>query len=236
MNILALDTSDNVLSAALSSENGVFYAEIDAGARHSELLPECIDNLFSSADMTQKDLNLVACMQGPGSFTGLRIGFSTAKGLSMALGIPITAVPTLDCIAFHLSFWPGIVIPAIDAKKKCFFTAIYRGKDRLTGYMDAEPETIIKEAKKLMLSDMEPMILTGSGAGLLYPHLASSFTDTEIKIDPLAKNGRAKELLEISKNARLKNGNFFDSGPVYIRKSDAELSRILYPEKGNHER
>jgi tRNA threonylcarbamoyladenosine biosynthesis protein TsaB len=127
MRILALDTSDQVLSVALDTENGVFCAEIDAGTRHSELLMECIDGLFKTAGLAPRELDLVACMKGPGSFTGLRIGYATAKGLCMALGIRLAAVPTLDCLAYALSIWPGIVIPAIDAKKGCFFSSFYRG-------------------------------------------------------------------------------------------------------------
>ena len=223
MNILAIDTSDEVLSAALSSGNGVWYTEIDAGSKHSELLLDCVNKLCAFSGIEPKQLNLIACMKGPGSFTGLRIGFSTAKGLGMALEIPITAVPTLDCVAYPLGIWPGIVIPAIDARKQCFFTALYRGKERLTGYLDAEPHVIALKVKEFLAYQEEPVILTGSGAELLYPHLVSSFPG--IKIDPQARNGRAKELLIIAKNSIFDYQSVFDSAPVYIRKSDAELNR-----------
>ena len=221
MNILAFDTSDLVLSAALSSKTGIWYTEIDAGIKHSELLMECINGLCTSSGIEPKELNLIACMSGPGSFTGLRIGFSAAKGLAMALGIPMIPVPTLDCLAYSLSFWPGIVIPSIDAKKGCFFTALYRGKERLTGYMDAPPQTITAELEKRLLSREEPVVLTGSGSDLLYPFLAASFPNASI--DTLARNGRARELIELAKNARIAGDYIPDSGPLYIRKSDAEL-------------
>jgi len=222
MNILAIDTIDDILSSALSTKAGVWYSEIDAGARHSELLLESIVLLFSSSGIKPEKLNLIACLQGPGSFTGLRIGFSTAKGLGMALGVPITAVPTLDCIAYPLNFWPGLVIPVIDAKRGCFFTALYRGKNRLTEYMDAAPETIIAEIKKVSLPHPEPLILTGSGAVMLFPFLAATFPD--IILNPHSRNGRAKELLEIAKDIKIDNNSVFSSVPVYIRKSDAEIN------------
>ncbi|MCL2602514.1 MAG: tRNA (adenosine(37)-N6)-threonylcarbamoyltransferase complex dimerization subunit type 1 TsaB, partial [Treponema sp.] len=160
MNILAFDTSDAVLSVALevgpSAEGGSFwYTEVDAGTRHSELLMPCADWLCRSAGIQPEQVGLVACMEGPGSFTGLRIGFSAAKGIALAFGVPLTAVPTLDCIAEPLSFWRGITVAAIDAKKGCFFTALYRQGTRLTEYMDASPQRIADEIAQVQGSERE---------------------------------------------------------------------------------
>ena len=221
MNILAIDTSDLVFSAALSSKNGFWYSEIDAGARHSELLMDCIDELFTSSGIKPNELGLIACMRGPGSFTGLRIGFSAAKGLAMALGIPISSINTLDCLAYSLEFWPGIVIPAIDAKKGCFFTALYRGKERLTEYMDAPPEKIAEKVKSILSFPEEPAVITGSGSCLLYPFLEVSIPGT--RLDTQSCRGRARELMEIVKDAKICGNCTLDSGPLYIRRSDAEL-------------
>ena len=85
MNILAIDSAWDVLSAALAIGDETFFIEIDAGLRHSELLMECADTLCKTAGISPTDLKMVACMKGPGSFTGLRIGYSIAKGIAMAL-------------------------------------------------------------------------------------------------------------------------------------------------------
>ena len=224
MNILALDCADRLMSAALAAKDGLFYTEIDSRSRHSELLLECVDFLFKTSGLEPGDLNLVSCMKGPGSFTGLRIGFSTAKGLALALGIPLVAIPTLDCLSHHLSVWPGIVIPAMDAKKGCFFTAIYRKGKKLTEYMDISPEIIVKEALSLRLSGEEPIVLSGGGAELLLSGL-KTFDLKHIEIDPSFGKGRARELLEITKGVILNDVDEIDSGPLYIRKSDAELNK-----------
>ena len=121
MNVLAFDTATSVLSVALSSNDGTLNIEIDTGLHHSEMLIEVTNELLNKANLKPQDLNLVACMRGPGSFTGLRIGFATAKGIAASLNIPFISVPTLDCMAFSHSVWPGIVVPVIDAKKKMFF-------------------------------------------------------------------------------------------------------------------
>ena len=221
MNTLALDTADQVFSVALATETGVLYTEIDAGRRHSELLMDSAQRLCTIAGLKPADLTLVACMKGPGSFTGLRIGFSAAKGIALALKIPLVSVPTLDCLAYPLSVWPGIVLPAVDAKKGCFFTALYREGQRLTDYMDASPEVLVTEITKARLPS-EQILLTGCGAELLYPRLAAYIPPADIMIDPKSRKGGAKELLQVIKDT-IVNKDDSNSGPLYLRKSDAEL-------------
>ena len=223
MNILALDTADLMLSAALAAENGVSYMEIDAGRRHSELLMDSAGALCGAAGITPGELGLVACMKGPGSFTGLRIGFSAAKGIALALGIPLAAVPTLDCLAYPLSVWPGIAIPAMDAKKGCFFAALYRGGQRLTCYMDASPGELAAEIARARLFPDERVVLTGCGAALLHPRLAEHIHPGHISIDPASRRGKARELLDIIQKDSILYRNDMYSGPMYLRKSDAEL-------------
>jgi tRNA threonylcarbamoyladenosine biosynthesis protein TsaB len=230
-NVLALDTSPAVLSAALSAGKETWYFEADAGLRHSELLMEIVDTLFGKAGMERGDLDAVACMKGPGSFTGLRIGFAAAKGIALALGIPLVTAPTLDCMAASLSVWPGIVLPAIDAKKNSFFAALYSGGLRLCPDMDAEASVI---ARAVTEKPPCPIILTGPDADLLASRLGSLFirereTEPGLCIDPLCRRGRAGELLKLAKDTFLLNNEIDEvfSGPEYIRPSDAELKSGL---------
>jgi tRNA threonylcarbamoyladenosine biosynthesis protein TsaB len=227
MNILALDTSCLVVSAALSFEGGTVHMEADSGSRHSELLMEFIDRLCKTASVKQDDLDLVACMKGPGSFTGLRIGFSTAKGLSLALGIPLAAVPTLDCMAYNLSIWPGMVLALMDAKKSCFFAGFYRCGKLLSDYLDAPPLRILEELDALRLSPEEPLALTGPGAPLLLEKLENleKFKNNRFfSLDPSFGRGKALELLEIIRQYNIMKTEDLYSGPLYLRKSDAELN------------
>jgi tRNA threonylcarbamoyladenosine biosynthesis protein TsaB len=184
-----------------------------------------VDTLFKSAGMKPEDLEAAACMKGPGSFTGLRIGYAAAKGLSLALGIPLAAVPTLDCIAHPHSAWPGLVLPSLDAKKGRFFAAFYRNGQRLGDYLDASPEAISGTLETLRTGREEKVILTGPGGELLLSRLPSL---QGLTVDPSFKRGRAFELLDkLSKNVILNYKENVYSGPLYLRKSDAELS--LHP-------
>lgn len=229
MTILALDTATAVFSVALSSQGGNWYMEVDAGQRHSELLMEVTDLLMKTAGLSPADLDLVACMKGPGSFTGLRIGFATAKGLCLSLGIPLRAIPTLDCMSAPYHRWPGLVLPVIDAKKHCYFTALYRGSERLSDYMDkgaADLGELISGAAW----EHELILLTGPDAPMLQSALQDILEhpwQDRILLDPGCRKGRARELLDLAAlEFAKKDGMVHDevlSGPLYVRKSDAEL-------------
>jgi tRNA threonylcarbamoyladenosine biosynthesis protein TsaB len=220
VNIIAIDSAGDILSAALCSGDHTWYYEIDAGLRHSELLMDTVDGLLESAGLEQRELELAVCMKGPGSFTGLRIGFAAVKGMALALGIPIVSVPTLDCMAFPHSPWPGIVLPAIDAKKNCYYAALYRGGERLTEYMDASTEQIACALE----NSMEPVLLTGPGANKLLSELKVFISSERLAEDPSARRGMARELLEIVKKEHMTGAEAeLHAGPMYLRKSDAEL-------------
>ena len=228
MNILAMDTSGDVLSLALSSPLGVRCVDIESGARHSELLLDWIDKLFNASELESGDLEFVVCMKGPGSFTGLRIGFAVAKGLSLALGIPIAAIPTLDCMSYALAIWPGLVLPVLDAKKNCFFAALYRGGKRLSDYLDMDLQTLILTLETNKKTLEEKIVITGPGAELFLSRLGNLQYKSEFFLDPLFSRGRSLELLQIAeKSSILNNYKELDPEPLYLRKSDAELNLSL---------
>ncbi|GHV80418.1 hypothetical protein AGMMS49944_22090 [Spirochaetia bacterium] len=220
MNILALDTAGAVLSLALSSGTEVWYFEMDGGLRHGELLMDGVDRLLAGAGMEPAGLECVACMQGPGSFTGLRIGFAAAKGLALARGIPLVSVPTLDCMALPPAAWPGLVLPAMDAKKGRFFTALYSNGVRESDYLDAAPA----EIAGMILGTEEPVLLSGPAAEQLRDSIGALTGDRgRFFIDPSGKRGKARELLDIiTKRGILAQDA--EAAPLYVRKSDAELT------------
>jgi tRNA threonylcarbamoyladenosine biosynthesis protein TsaB len=225
VNILAMDTATPVLSLALESRGELWSASADAGLRHSEILMDMMDGLLRNAGLEAADLEAVACMKGPGSFTGLRIGFAAAKGLALALGIPLAAESTLDCMARPFAFWPGAVLPVIDAKKGRFFVSLYKDGSRLTGFMDAGvreiADTVVREGRE---KGFGSVILTGPGAGMIYPDLAFLVPGVNFRSGEWRRQGWGIELLEEAKKHILNSGtNDVNGGPEYLRKSDAEL-------------
>jgi tRNA threonylcarbamoyladenosine biosynthesis protein TsaB len=218
MNLLAIDTATEIFSVAIASSKGDSHLlEVDAGLRHSELSMECIDTLMRQASLNPEDLNGIVCMGGPGSFTGLRIGFSLAKGLACALGIPFAAVPTLDCMAWPLSALPGIVATVIDAKKGAFFCALYQNGKRLCDDMDATPA----ELAALITTHPQPTTITGPGSHMLYEQLCSMNLQNGITWGKNLRWGNAATLLRIAQETGIitSGGNGCSSGPAYVRSS-----------------
>jgi tRNA threonylcarbamoyladenosine biosynthesis protein TsaB len=231
MRVLALDTATSILSIALSAPpSRLWYFEMDAGLKHSESLMEGVDMLLKIAGLGPEDLELIACMRGPGSFTGLRIGFSAGKGLALARGLPLVSVPTLDCMAYSHAAWPGLVLPVIDARKGRYFTALFQGAARISPYMDAEPGEI--GALLSRGSGAGPLLITGPDAYILRKELETVFSSVghfpeRMVVDPRYNTGKGKELLEIAeKKFILEKENDVFKGPEYLRKSDAELTFI----------
>jgi tRNA threonylcarbamoyladenosine biosynthesis protein TsaB len=235
MNLLAIDTATDQLSIALAATGDsvslwdTWLFEADVGLRHSELSMDSIDMIMRQAALKPEDLNGVVCMGGPGSFTGLRIGFSLAKGLALSLGIPFAAIPTFDCMAWPLSSLTGIVAPVIDAKKGAFFCALYQDGKRLCADMDATPGEIAAAitAAKLSISPL-PTLLTGPGAPLLYDKLCAMNLESGVTLGKNLRWGNAAALLQMARETGIitpgNNGNVTtNTGPEYIRKSNAEL-------------
>jgi tRNA threonylcarbamoyladenosine biosynthesis protein TsaB len=228
--LLAMDSSGSVLSLALEAAGGIWLFEADVGLRHSELIMDCTNMLLKKADLTPAELGGLLCMGGPGSFTGLRIAFAAVKGLSLALGIPFAAIPSLDCMALPHAYFPGLVIPVIDAKKNAFFCAFYLYGERLCPDMDAEPELIARAISEAN-TKTENILLTGPDAEKLYPLLkeilaAKNMQNRILHFCEKPKQGYSREILAIAKNGKIFDNYTMDwlSGPQYIRKSDAELT------------
>lgn len=125
--ILNIETATKNCSVALAKEGKtVLCKEIaEEGYSHAERLHVFIEEIIKEAGIRLQDLSAVAVSQGPGSYTGLRIGVSTAKGLCYALGIPLIAVDTLRVLASQVTVSSGLIIPMIDARRMEVYSAVF---------------------------------------------------------------------------------------------------------------
>lgn len=258
MNVLAIDTATEVISVALRIEPGpeqgrgrvarsaplprVYAEKRDIGLKHSGVLMPLVGRLLAEASLRIEDLDLVACTRGPGSFTGLRIGMATAKGIAAAIASarrldlpPMVSVPTLEVMAHAVPHHQAIVVPVIDGRKNRFYGAVFRAGARLTADLDLTVAQIMDEIAQARAPgsaeggnrdrDREhgSVIVTGPHADLF----ASRLDDPNVVlIDPAFRRGHAEALIPLSITAYEKNGpDAITQGPVYIRSSDAELSR-----------
>lgn len=211
MNILAIESSGRAMSVALRTDSGSWETAVNAGFRHGETLMPAIDALFSMASLPASDLHLVACAAGPGSFTGLRIGMATAKGIARGADCAIKAVPTLSLLAAGREHWPGIVAPVMDARKKRVYAAAFRGGEQIIEDSDIPLEDFMAG-----LPAGSPVLVTGPDADI-----AAGFDNAVI--DPLAAGPRALQMIDMAAAAFEKDGGDPpDLGPHYLRLSEAE--------------
>ncbi len=257
MNHLALDTVTEVLSIALRFETPggprCIAAVREMGLRHAHLVMPLVDRLCREAGLRPADLDLVSCMRGPGSFTGLRIGMATAKGLAGAIGAhrglercPLVSVSTLDVMAGAVAPSDVCVMPVIDGRKGRFYAALYRRGTRLTGDLDLPPAELLALAADAAddapggaarggpdapggAAQPRELIVTGPHARELVAEAQPVGFDPDhlrVLTDPGARRGYAVLLLDYAEAAVATHGyDADDQGPVYVRESDAELAR-----------
>jgi len=131
LRILALDTATRTCSVALVRDGEVLAERTERGAaNHAATLPQLVADVLDEAGERLAAGDAVAVAIGPGSFTGLRIGLSFAKGLAFASGLRIVGVPTLDALALAAPPWDGVLCAALDARKQEIYAALYGRDDR----------------------------------------------------------------------------------------------------------
>jgi tRNA threonylcarbamoyladenosine biosynthesis protein TsaB len=130
---------------------------------HSQTLLPMIDEIFKMTGLDKKNLKAVAVTNGPGSFTGLRIGAATAKGITLALNIPIISIPTLEATAYNMNFTEKLICPIMDARRHQVYTGIFRCKETtLEAVMPSNAmalEDLLSELNKLG----EEVVFIGDG-------------------------------------------------------------------------
>lgn len=224
MKILAIDTSTEIESVALLSEEELigeytFSCEVS----HANRLMNTIELILKDSKLTMKDIDGLALSLGPGSFTGLRIGVSTVKGLALAAKKPVVGISTLDALALNLPFAKKLICPIIDATKGEVYTALYKMDGGRVPTRLTEDFMISLEALLGMIS--QPVIFTGAGIKT-YSKLIHKKLGGLVQFPPghLA-TVRASSVGQLG-YLKLKQGVIEDLNslsPIYIRPSEAEI-------------
>lgn len=224
MRILAIESAGKVASLALA-EGGRIHAEhfLQTKNQHSVVLLPMVDQILAQADWPAKSLDLIAVSAGPGSFTGLRIGMATAKGLAYGLDLPLVGVPTLDAMAAPYAFLGGPVIPLINARRQEAYGAVFYKGERISDYFaQGAKET----AKWLAGKDLAPPFFLGDGALALEADLRDVFPQGQIAPADLVDN-RAGQLALLAEKIFNKEGAhpLFSLAPFYVRDSQAKKTK-----------
>ena len=233
MLILAFETSAKAASVALL-EKGKLLGENyqNTGLTHSQTLMQMCEDLLDCCGKTVGDITAVAVANGPGSFTGVRIGVAAAKGFAWGRELPCYGVSTLEAMAESLGVYDGYVVPTMDARRNQTYTAIFRADaGKLTRILEDSAIAFAELGEKLKKCE-KPIFLVGDGAVLCYNTLEETVSGLvlppEHRIHQRAVGVAlvAQKLIEQGEN-----GDAAGLTPNYLRLSQAERERLAREEK-----
>lgn len=224
MRVLGLDSSTACATCAiLEGDNLLGEITFNYKKQHSVILMPMIDSLLSNLNLTINDMDGFVVSKGPGSFTGLRIGMATIKGLSQGTGKPFVGVSSLDALAHNMAYTDGIVCPILDALRGNVYTCIYSFKNDILTALTDSMAVSITELLEMLKKYETSVCFIGDGIPVFREKILSELPNARFA-PPSLNLVKASSLTELGLNL-IKNGisdNLYSSSPEYLRKSQAE--------------
>lgn len=224
MIILGVDTSAGAASAALCDETrilGEFF--INTKLTHSQTLMPMVQALLENTQLSSDQIDAYAVSNGPGSFTGLRIGLAAIKGMAMATEKPCVAVSTLHALAYNLRGFEGMVCAAMDARCEQVYTALFRAHGGEITRVTEDAALSIEELARQLTQFAEPIFLVGDGASLCYNKLNKELLGLRLAPEHLvfqrASSVCRLGMLEVQKGSAQSAQSI---APAYLRLPQAE--------------
>lgn len=225
MKILTIDTSTHLGSVALVVKTELkAQFDLNLPLTHNQRLINSLKALLDFAGVALAEIDLLAVVKGPGSFTGIRIGVATAKGMAYALQKPLIGVNGLDVIAHNFPYTPHLICPVIDARKRQVFTAFYEAENgkikRISDYSSICPEDLLKGIRR-------KTIFAGTGVAV-YGEIIKQKMKERCLFPPPHLHRLHPQVIATLALEKLKKGEKTDPTslvPFYIRPSDAELNK-----------
>lgn len=233
MKILALDSSGLVAGVALM-EDDTLVAEYSTNYKktHSQTLLPMLDEIKKMVELDLHSIDVIAVSAGPGSFTGLRIGSATAKGLGLALGAPLAAVPTVDALAMNLYGCEKLICPMMDARRSQVYTGLYTFEKKeetyeLRAQLSQCALPVQELAEKINALGRE-VIFLGDGVPV-YRELLAREVKVPYGFAPASCNRQRAASVAVLGGAYAKEKRLVSAGdfaPEYLRMSQAERERM----------
>lgn len=238
MKILGLDSSGIVASVAVV-EDDVLIAEYTVNYKktHSQTLLPMLDEIVKMTELDLNSVDAIAVAAGPGSFTGLRIGSATAKGLGLALKKPLVAIPTVEGLAYNLYDTQGIICPIMDARRKQVYTGIYCFEDHRLRVMEDQMAVPMEELISKLNKLGQPVTFLGDGVPvfgeMIRRELAVPFAFAPAHVNKQRAAAVAALGLEYYREGKTQTA--MEHVPDYLRVSQAERERAEKLKKANGE-
>lgn len=224
MNILALDTSGATATAAVARD-GYMTGELSIrnGMTHSQKVIPMVDALLAMLDLKPGDIDLLAVANGPGSFTGLRIGVVTMKAFAYAMNLPLIEVPTLMALACTTGEQGGIICPMMDARNRQVFTGLYQFSGNEITIHREDCGISIEELASILKSFNTTIHFVGDAVPLYQKYLEEQGIPASFASDDMFTH-RAAVVAHLAWTMQKKGlvTDAFSAAPNYLRKSQAE--------------
>ncbi len=228
MKILGIDSSGVVASAAvLVDDTLVSEFTVNNKQTHSQTLLPMIDQVIQMSEVALEELDAIAVAAGPGSFTGLRIGASTAKGLGLALNKPIVSVPTLEGLAYRLAGTSGLICPLMDARRNQVYTGIYRCEPGHLQIVAEQKAVGIEDILQELTTFQETVTFLGDGVPVQLDTIRETYHGT-YQLAPVHLSRQSAASVAALGQIYYQQGKIEtaeEHRPVYLRKSQAERER-----------
>lgn len=225
MKILALDSSAVVGSVALCEDTRMIaHYTLNTGNTHSQTLLPMIESALKSAEWEIDDLDLLAVSQGPGSFTGVRIGIATVKGLAFGKNIPCAGVSTLEALAYNLRYYNGILCPVMNARRAQVYNALFACENGVLTRLCPDRAISIAELDGELVSMDQPVYLVGDGYDITLDGLEKT-TVVPVPDELRYQSGYSVALCGLAAYKRGESVDDATLAPVYLRPSQAERER-----------
>ena len=228
MLILAFETSAKAVSVALLQDGKLLGEYLqNSGQTHSRTLMKLAEDLLHNCDLAPKDVDAVACAAGPGSFTGVRIGVSAAKGFAWGLELPCVGVSTLEGMVRGVAVADGVYCAAMDARRSQVYTALFQMNNGILSRLTEDMAISLEELRSLLEKHEKPKFLVGDGAALCYHNLQSNVSDLVLLPEHLRMQRASGTALaaweQLSAGERPSGAELT---PNYLRLSQAERERM----------
>ncbi len=238
MKILAIDSSGLVATVALMEEDNLIAEyTIHHKKTHSQTLMPMLDEIRRMTELELASVDAIAVASGPGSFTGLRIGAATAKGLAQGLNKPIIEVPTLEGLAYQMYGSAALVCPIMDARRNQVYTGLYGFEAGEQGFrMEVLKEGCacdIMECIEVANSFEQPVIFLGDGVPV-FEALIKEHAAVPVYFAPAHRRLQSAAAVGALAMEYAKEGRFVEAAahaPEYFRVSQAERERMEASEK-----
>ena len=228
MKILAIDSSSLVASVAVVQDD-IMIAEytINHKKTHSQTLLPMIDEIVKMADICLEDIDAIAVSGGPGSFTGLRIGSATAKGLGLVWKKPLIHVPTVDAMAYNLYGTGKIICPIMDARRNQTYTGLYLFEKEQFNIIMPQCAVSIDELLEKINEIGKSVIFVGDGIPVFKDYIDEKISVEHFYAPAHMNRQRAGAVAVLGQKyfAEGKIETAVEHQPDYLRKSQAERER-----------